>query len=226
MYIKKFKQFLNEDTVYSTGLGHDLRIYSDKPDKNFYDKCIKILEDGKWKSSEVAKLAFSEAERIAEMWNSTPEDKWPVWAKSGPYTWELKDGKPKAKNFLSVSKIILAVSNMIVEPVKADSVDHEFRQNRCFEYSIKWSKQNSGKAIGGICAPLSIEKVYTETIVVHAFCEKDARYYDPTFGKDIAKKLIYYPFFEYNGTSDREFSEMCWQYALGIEKAVKQFLDI
>lgn len=224
--IKNFNDWVNESTTYSTGIGSDNYVYSTKINNDFYNKCHKILTSEIFKKTNEGKYAFTEAYRLSKMWNTRSKDSWPVWAKSGEYAWKLDTkGNVKAQNFISIPKLIIAVSKEITIPVKCQFTNHERLVGKCFENSINWTRKNNGEAIGGICTKADLEHLNIGTIIIHAFCKKRDIYYEVTFNKENTEKMIYYPLFKYAGNSDVEFAELSWIYGNSIEKAVHDYIN-
>jgi hypothetical protein len=222
-HIQLFEEFTLNETIYQTGLGGG-NMYSSKGDSSAKSKALSILKSGKWEKSEAGKWALAEAKRLAEMWNSKDPAALPNWAKD----WKLnKEGKIDESNFLSVTALTVAVLDEISKRESAEWLNAGGARNQCFANSITWAEENGGKAIGGICMEKKKFAWYSvESLVVHAFCEKDKKYYEVTFPTpDITKDAVYWPLITFGKTDERKLSQEIWSYAIGIEEAVKEYTE-
>ena len=230
-YVKSFQDFqvsegfqcLNE-TVYSTGLGGNLK-YASGGSSSAKSKTLSMLKSGKWKNTPAGKFALEQADKTAKHWNEQDPAKRPGWFKD--YTVD-KEGKLEATNFISVSAVIVAVLDEITKSVEAEWIEAGGARNQCFGNASKWSEETGGKAIGGICMKKDdIGKYYAESLIVHAFGEKNGKYYEMTFPSAIiTKNIIYWPLITFDKAGEKKISEDIWSYALGIEEAVKEHFGI
>jgi len=230
-YVKTFEDFqvsegfqcLNE-TVYSTGLGGNLK-YASGGSSPAKSKTLSILKSGKWKNTIAGKTALAQAEETAKRWNDEDPAKRPGWFKD--YTVN-KEGKLETANFISVSAVIVAVLDELAKNVDAEWVEAGGTRNQCFGNASRWADETGGNAIGCICMQKDqIGKYYVESLVVHAFGEKDGKYYEMTFpSATITKNTIYWPLITFNKAGEQKISEDIWSYALGIEEAVKEHFSI
>jgi hypothetical protein len=231
-YVKTFEDFqvsegfqqLNE-TVYSTGLGGNLK-YASGGSSSAKSKTLSILKSGKWKNTPAGKFALEQADEIAKRWNDKdPAEKRPGWFKD--YTVD-KEGKLEAVNFISKTAVIAAVLDEITKSVEAEWIGGGGARNQCFGNASKWFEETGGKAIGGICMKKDdIGKYYAESLIVHAFGEKNGKYYEMTFPSEtITKNIIYWPLITFVRADEKKISEDIWSYALGIEEAVKEHFGI
>lgn len=224
--IKLFEEFYKEsmlnETVYSTGLdGMDL--YSVVGDLNIKKKTIQFLKTEKWQKTDEGKFAMGEAQKIANIWNLKDPSLHPKWFSE--YTTDI-DGKLKPSNFISVTALIVAVLNHLSKPVKAEWLDSGLKRNYCFDNSAQWATRNNGTPIGGICIPKSAIQTYkTDTLVVHAFVQKDNKYYEVTIpSAKVTADTIYWPLIQFDQTIGPKISKDIWSLSLGIEEGVKEYL--
>ena len=223
-YIKLFEEFEINETVYQLGLGGG-GVYSSRGDSSVKAKTISLLKSGKWERTAAGKWALEDAQRLADMWNAKDPSQIPGWIKT--YATD-KEGKFKPSNFISTTALIVAVLDETSKRESADWVEAGGARNQCFANSAKWAKENDGKAVGGICIPKDqLDKYSVESLVVHAFCEKDRKYYEVTFpNAGIAKNQIYWPLLTFNEKADeQEISQDIWSYALGLEDGVKEYIE-
>ena len=229
-YIKTFEDYqvsedfsLNE-TVYSTGLGGNLK-YASGGDSSAKSKALSILKSGKWKNTSAGKHALVYAEDTAKRWNAQDPAKRPGWFKD--FTVD-KEGKLEAINFISASAVIVAILEEMTKSIEAEWVKAGGARNQCFGNAARWAEEMSGNAIGGICMEKDdIGKYYVESLIVHAFGEKNGKYYEITFPSEkITKNIIYWPLIAFGKTKEKKISEDTWSYALGIEEAVKEHFNI
>ena len=223
-YVKLFEEFVNEinETVYQLGLGGGGK-FGARGDSRVKSKVLSLLRSGKWMKTEAGKWAMEDAQRLTDMWNSKDPSELPGWMKS--YSTD-KEGKFKMSNFMKETAIIVAVLDETTKREKVIMESAGGARNMCFGNSAAWAKENGGKAIGGICMPQDKMKYYSaESLVVHAFVEKDRKYYDVTIATPaIVNSLVYWPLITFDNADEKTIAEDTWSYALGIEEAVKEYI--
>jgi hypothetical protein len=221
-YVKLFEEYSLNETIYQTGLGGG-EMYASRGDSSVKSKTLSILKTGKWEKTESGKWALADAKRLADMWNAKDQSQWLNWFKD--YSKD-KEGKLEAKNFLNETAITVAVLDIMSKRESAEWLDAGGARSQCFANSIKWAEENSGKAIGGICIEKKNFTWYAhESLVVHAFCEKDKKYYEVTFPTPgLTKEVVYWPLITFGKTSEMTLSKDIWSYALGIEEGVKEYI--
>ena len=65
-----------------------------------------------------------------------------------------------------------------------------------------------------------------ESLIVHAFVEKDRKYFDVTISTPaVVNSLIYWPLITFDDADEKKIAEDTWSYALGIEEAVKEYVE-
>jgi hypothetical protein len=226
-YVKTFESFLNEnflfETVYQLDMGG--RGNYGSIDNSVKNKVIAILKSGKWMKTEAGKTAVNDAKENAEHWNSKDPSSRPAWAQK---EWKFsKDGKVEESTFLKPTALIVAVLDEMTKREIATWINAGGSRNQCFGNAAKWAEENGGNAIGGICMKKdSIGKYYAESLVVHAFGEKEGKYYEMTFPTEgLTKDIIYWPLISLSKTNEKTLSQDIWSYALGIEEGVKEYID-
>jgi len=234
-YIKTFESFISKaeernvvlpvnETVYSTGLGGNL-MYSSSGNSSVKSKALSILKSNKWQKSSAGKYALEKGEKTAMRWNQEDPSKWPGWFKE--YSVD-KNGQLNASNFINVTAVIVAVLDEITKRVKAEWIQAGGATALCFRNASKWAENENGNAIGGICIQKDdIGDYFAEDLIVHAFGEKDKKYYEMTFpNENITKNTIYWPLIIFNEADERQIAEDIWSYALAIEEAVKEHISM
>jgi hypothetical protein len=222
-YVKTYESFLlTEETVYSTGLGSS-RQYAKVGDAAIKRKTLAILNTGKWKNTPSGKYTIAESKRLAAMWNAEDPSKLGAWMKD--YAKDA-DGKLKESNYYSETALIVAVLHELTKRVKVEWLNAGGARSQCFGNSSKWAAENKGKVIGGIVAEKEITNRYNvESLVVHAFVEKDKKYYEVTFPTaSTVANVIYWPLLEIKNENETQISQDIWSYALGIEEGVKEYI--
>jgi hypothetical protein len=60
---------------------------------------------------------------------------------------------------------------------------------------------------------------------VHAFVEKDKKYYEVTFPTaSTVANVVYWPLLTIKGESESQVPQDAWSYALGIEEGVTEYI--
>jgi hypothetical protein len=222
-YVKTYESFLlTEETVYSTGLGSS-RQYAKTGDAAVKRKTLAILNTGKWKNTASGKYTIAESKRLADMWNAKDPSQLGAWMKD--YAKDA-DGKLKESNYYSETALIVAVLDELTKRAKVEWLNAGGARSQCFGNSSKWAAENKGKVIGGIVAEKEITNRYNvESLVVHAFVEKDKKYYEVTFPTaSTVANVIYWPLLEIKNENETQISQDIWSYALGIEEGVKEYI--
>ena len=222
-YIKTFESFsINEDTVFDTGLGGNLR-YATSGDPTVKKKTLAILSSGKWMKTPSGKYTITESKRIADMWNAKDPSTLPNWMSD--YA-KNAEGKLKESNFLSVTAIIVSVLDELTKRQNATWADYQGTRAQCFRNSAEWANETGGTPIGGIVAKSEILKRYgVEELVVHALGEKDKKYYELTFPTaSLTADIIYWPLISFSNDNELKISKDTWSYALGIEEGVEEYI--
>jgi hypothetical protein len=225
--IPNFNQFLTEssinETVYNSGLGGDL-VYSKTGDSSIKRKTIGILKSKKWMKTQVGKNMLDEADRLANMWKERNPSTWPIHFKD--YKKDA-DGFVKPSNFIKATGLIVCVLDEISKRENATWVDAKLRRGHCFGNATEWAFKNEAKTIGGIIIETgNLNILSTESLVVHAFCEKGNNYYEvtiPTPGR--TAEVIYWPLITYSNPNEMKVAEETWSYALGIEEGANEYLN-
>lgn len=222
-YIKTFESFsINEDTIYDTGLGGNLQ-YATSGDPAIKKKTISILSSGKWMKSPSGKYAIAEAKKIADMWNAKDPSTLHSWMSDYERN---SEGKLKESNFLSKTAIIVSVLDELTKRQKVTWADYQGTRSQCFRNSAEWADKTGGTPIGGIVAKSEILKRYgVEELVVHAFGEKDNKYYELTFPTaGLTADIIYWPLISFKNDNELKIAKDIWSYALGIEEGVDEYI--
>ena len=222
-YIKTYESFLlTEDTVYSTGLGGD-RQYARTGDASIKRKTLSILNTGNWKNTISGKYTLTESKRLADMWNAKDSATLPAFLKD--YGKDA-DGKLKESNFYSETALIVAVLDELTKRVNVEWLNAGGARSQCFGNSSKWAAENEGEVIGGIAAEKdSLNTYYVESLVVHAFVEKDKKYYEVTFPTaSTVANVVYWPLLTIKNGGETQISQDIWSYALGIEEGVTEYI--
>lgn len=224
MYVKTFKEFMLNETVYQLGIGGD-GVYSNRINSSIKSKTISILKSRKWERTDAGKWALENAKRLADMWNAKDPDKIPSYISK---RWRYdSEGKVSMSSFISTTALIVAVLDVLSKKESAQWIQAGGTRNQCFANSIKWAQENEGKPIGGICIPKKQLGVYAvESLVVHAFSEKNRKFYEVTIPSvEVTKGLIYWPLITFdNNVTEEKVSQDIWTYALGIEEGVKEYV--
>jgi len=226
-YIKTYESFLLaesniNETVYSTGLGGD-RQYARAGDAAIKRKTLSILNTGKWKNTASGKYVLAEGKRLADMWNAKDSATLPAFLKD--YGKDA-DGKLKESNFYSETALIVAVLDELTKRVNVEWLNAGGARSQCFGNSSKWAAENGGEVIGGIAAEKdNLNTYYVESLVVHAFVEKDKKYYEVTFPTaSISANVVYWPLLTIKNDNENQISQDIWSYALGIEEGVTEYI--
>lgn len=222
-YIKTFESFsLNEDTVYDTGLGGVLQ-YATSGDPLVKKKTLSILSSGKWMKTPSGKYAITEAKKIADMWNAKDPNTHPGW-----FSEYVKDseGRLKESNFLSKTAIIVSLLDELTKRQTAIWANYQGARSQCFRNSAEWASETGGTPVGGIVAKSEILKRYSvEDLIVHAFGEKDNKYYELTFSSArLTDDIIYWPLISFKNDNELKIAKDTWSYALGIEEGVEEYI--
>lgn len=222
-YIKTFESFsINEDTVFDTGLGGNLQ-YATSGDPAVKKKTLSILSSGKWMKTPSGKYAIAEAKRLTDMWNAKDPSTHPRWFSE--YSKD-SEGKLKESNFLSVTALIVSVLDELTKRQSATWANYQGTRSQCFRNSAEWANETGGTPIGGIVAKSEILKRYSVgELVVHAFGEKDNKYYELTFPTaGLTADIIYWPLISFKNDNELKISKDIWSYALGIEEGVGEYI--
>ena len=224
-HVKLFEEFANEinETVYQLGFDGSGK-FAARGDSRVKSKTLSLLRSGKWMKTESGKWAMDKANELADMWNGKDPSELPGWIKG--YITD-KEGKFAMKNFISETAIIVAVLDEISKRESATMESAGGARNMCFDNSAEWAKENGGKAIGGICIDKKNMNYYSvESLIVHAFVEKDRKYFDVTISTPaVVNSLIYWPLITFDDADEKKIAEDTWSYALGIEEAVKEYVE-
>jgi hypothetical protein len=222
-YVKTYESFnpLNE-TIYSTGLGGNL-MYAKSGDSAVKRKTLSILKTSKWMKTPVGKSALAEADRLANMWKEKDPSTWPGWFKD--YKKDA-EGFITSSNFLSQTALTVCVLDEISKREKATWVNAQLQRSQCFGNATVWAAENDAKTIGGIVLEKkNLNTLYSDSLVVHAFCEKGNKYYEVTFPTPgITADVIYWPLITFSNPNEMKVAEETWSYALGIEEGVQEYL--
>lgn len=222
-YIKTFESFsINEGSVYDTGLGGDLQ-YATSGNSVVKKKTLSILSSGKWMKTPSGKYAITEAKRLADMWNAKDSNAHPRWFSEFD---KDRDGRLKESNFLSKTAIIVSVLDELAKRQKAIWADYQGTRSQCFRNSAEWASETGGTPIGGIIAKSEITKRYgVGQLIVHAFGEKDNKYYELTFPTaSLTADIIYWPLISFKSDNELKIAKDIWSYALGIEEGVEEYI--
>jgi len=225
-YFETFESFLLKEsnineTVYSTGLGGD-RQYSRAGDASIKRKTLSILNTGKWKNTPSGKFTLTESKRLADMWNAKDPNSLPAFLKD--YGKDA-EGKLKESNFYSETALIVAVLDELAKRANVEWLNAGGARNQCFGNSAKWAAENEGTVIGGIAAEKdNLSKYFVESLIVHAFVEKDKKYYEVTFPPATTANVVYWPLLTIKSESESQVSQDAWSYALGIEEGVTEYI--
>ena len=216
--VKSYEQFIAE-----AGFKGGERQYSRVGDVAIKRKTLSILNTGKWKNTVSGKYTLAEGKRLADTWNAKDSATLPVFLKDYG---KDDEGKLKESNFYSKTALIVAVLDELTKRANVEWLNAGGARNQCFGNSSKWAAENEGEVIGGIAAEKDIFTSYSvESLVVHAFVEKDKKYYEVTFPTaSTVANVIYWPLLAIENGSETQISQDIWSYALGIEEGVTEYI--
>lgn len=226
-FVKTYESFLLtesniNESVYDTGLDGRFQ-YSRAGDASIKRKTLSILNTGKWKNTISGKYTITESKRLADMWNAKDPNAIPAFIKD--YSKD-NEGKLKESNFYSETALTVAVLDELVKRANVEWLNAGGARSQCFGNSLKWVAEHKGIVVGGICAKKDILTRYSvDSLVVHAFVEKDKKYYEVTFPTaSTSADVIYWPLLTIKDKNETQISQDVWSYALGIEEGVTEYI--
>jgi len=214
------KKYSLNEYIFSTGLSGNK--YSSDIILEFKNEVLNYLDKGTWKKTPEIKQMFTEAERRLKMWSEKKPKDWPGWFK---HFKRNEDGTLSIYNFTNPSAISYIFLKETIGEHGAISIKPSKNwRTECFFQSIEYKNEHPEfNIVGGIIIKNDNKKnICLENLVVHAFNEKNRKYYDPTFSQQLVEQLTYFPLFLYEGDSEDELAKMCWKYANSIEAAIEE----